>query len=345
MSLAKHNNMISPLDSHCMVGELLECEMPKVVPAQVAFGQASRRTMETIRIPVLESKLSLNELGLETINLFAIMSYHSFLAFGYIGLYNLELLWGEWLVGATSSGSLSIGGRTVCGMDVEDWASSSGDTSDSEGYVQDRNDEEHYFTSDDIHKLQFRKNISRAKWDEEMGVAEVVEKKGGMWTTTGIVHGNMYRKIAEGKNGCYWESFEVHRHLRSLGYVVGRHGVPWTMKSVKNASASVEDMSENKVIIDQKFKGLHLVNELFNNMQINEVRPAFDVYPPNSKFRKSSPGDPIFVLCLPSGHPPSKPEIEDLERRCNGIPLKFCHVEHGRVSFFSFNRVELPVIP
>ncbi|XP_057501263.1 uncharacterized protein LOC130785169 [Actinidia eriantha] len=262
-------------------------------------------------------------------------------------------------------------------MDVEDWASSSGDTSDSEGYVQDRNDEEHYFTSDDIHKLQFRKNISRAKWDEEMGVAEVVEKKGGMWTTTGIVHGSkiycsieetlflaergelsllgandslvslkdMYRKIAEGKNGCYWESFEVYRHLRSLGYVVGRHGVPWTMKSVKNASASVEDMSENKVTIDQKFKGLHLINELFNNMQINEVRPAFDVYPPNSKFRKSSPGDPIFVLCLTSGHPPSKPEIEDLERRCNGIPLKFCHVEHGRVSFFSFNRVELPVIP
>ena len=23
--------------------------------------------------------------------------------------------------------------------------------------------------------------------------------------------------------------------------------------------------------------------------------------------------------------PPAKPEIEDLERRCNGIPLKFCH--------------------
>ncbi|GFY81108.1 hypothetical protein Acr_01g0009170 [Actinidia rufa] len=261
-------------------------------------------------------------------------------------------------------------------MDVEGLASSSGDASDSEVYLQDRNDEECYFTSDEIPKLQFRKNISRANWDEEMGVAEVVEKKGGMWTTTGIVRGSkiycsveetlflaergelsllgandslvplkdMYRKIAEGKSMCSWESFEVYRHLRSLGYVVGRHGVPWTMKSVKNASASVEGLSEIKVIIDQKFEGLHHINELFNNMRVNEVRPTFDVYPPNSKFRKSFPGDPIFVLCLPSGHPPSKPEIEDLERRCNGVPLKFCHVEHGRVSFFSFNRVELPVL-
>ncbi|KAK1565657.1 hypothetical protein Q3G72_032025 [Acer saccharum] len=25
--------------------------------------------------------------------------------------------------------------------------------------------------------------------------------------------------------------------------------------------------------------------------------------------------------------------------------MKFCHVEHGRVSFFFFNKVELPVLP
>ncbi|KAK7839438.1 hypothetical protein CFP56_018033 [Quercus suber] len=33
-------------------------------------------------------------------------------------------------------------------------------------------------------------------------------------------------------------------------------------------------------------------------MHINEARPVFDVYLPNSKFRKSSPGDPSFVICL-----------------------------------------------
>ncbi|GMP34249.1 hypothetical protein CsSME_00007201 [Camellia sinensis var. sinensis] len=122
----------------------------------------------------------------------------------------------------------------------------------------------------------------------------------------------------------YKKSFEVYRHLRSLGYIVGRHGIPWTVKSIKNKPPSVGGTLEIKVITDQKFEDLNLVNELFNNIRIDEVRPVFDVYPPNSKFRKSSPGNPSF---------------------CNGIPLKFCHVEYGPVSFFSFNRVELPVLP
>ena len=109
---------------------------------------------------------------------------------------------------------------------------------------------------------------------------------------------NIYQKVAEGKSGGCWESFEAYRHLRSLGYIVGRHGIPWTMKGVKNASTSIEGTSEIKVILDQKLEDPNLINELFNNMRINEVRPTFDVYPPNSKFRKSSPGIPSFVLCV-----------------------------------------------
>ncbi|KAL8260469.1 hypothetical protein R6Q59_028422, partial [Mikania micrantha] len=49
---------------------------------------------------------------------------------------------------------------------------------------------------------------------------------------------------------------------------------------------------------------------------INEVKPAFDVYPPNNKFRKSSPGKPMFVLCVNSGNPPTRKQIEDLEEQC-----------------------------
>lgn len=40
--------------------------------------------------------------------------------------------------------------------------------------------------------------------------------------------------------------------------------------------------------------------------------------------------------------------IEGLERQCNGVPLKFgheTHDKHGRVNFFSFNKVELPALP
>ncbi|KAG5515557.1 hypothetical protein RHGRI_036563 [Rhododendron griersonianum] len=196
----------------------------------------------------------------------------------------------------------------------------------------------------------WRKNISRGSWDDEVGMTEVVAKKGGTWTTTGIVRGNkMYCSIEETlfqkqPVDC-WESFEVYGHLRSLGYIVQRHGNPWTMKGTKNESASAVGIPQIEVITEQNCGGPCLINELLNNMRIEEVRPAFDVFLPNSKFRKSSPGNPSFVLCVTSGHPPSKSQIKDLERQCNGIPLKFGHVEHGRVSFFSFNKVELPVLP
>ncbi|CAA2986651.1 Hypothetical predicted protein [Olea europaea subsp. europaea] len=88
-----------------------------------------------------------------------------------------------------------------------------------------------------------------------------------------------------------------------------------------------------------------LIAEMFDNLHFSEVRSMFDVYLPNSKFKKSSPGSPCFLLCLASDHPPSKQAIEDLETRYKCHRIKFCNVEHGRVSFFSFTKVELPILP
>lgn len=108
----------------------------------------------------------------------------------------------------------------------------------------------------------------------------------------------IYKMFAEGKGGCSWESLEVYRHIKSLGYIVGRHGVPWTVKRVKNSSVSLEATKLINGTFDEEHEEKSGVVELFNSLHIDGAKPIIDVYPPNSKFKKSSPGNPSFVLCL-----------------------------------------------
>ncbi|XP_030945133.1 tRNA-splicing endonuclease subunit Sen54-like isoform X1 [Quercus lobata] len=263
-------------------------------------------------------------------------------------------------------------------MEAVDWENSSGVSSDTEEYLQDtkyEDDEELHFTSGFISKLQFRKDKSRAHWINEMGMAEVVENKGKLWRTMGVVRsGKIYYSIEEtlflmeigallllddngtslSLNDIYakvsggsWELFEVYRHLKSLGYIVGRHGIAWSIKGAKSncQSVSLQCSPQSSEVVNLESEDESSIVGSFNNMHINEARPVFDVYLPDSKFRKSSPGDPSFVICLTRGDLPSIADIEVLERQCGAIPLRFCHVEYGRVSFFSFNEEELPILP
>lgn len=109
----------------------------------------------------------------------------------------------------------------------------------------------------------------------------------------------LYKMVSQGKYGCCWESFEVYRHLKSLGYIVGRHGVPWTLRHlIKNESKSIEATEEINVKSERDYEDKSTVIEMFKGMHIDEVKPIFDVYPPNSNFKKSSPGNPSFVLCF-----------------------------------------------
>ncbi|CAL1414886.1 unnamed protein product [Linum trigynum] len=267
-------------------------------------------------------------------------------------------------------------------MEGLEWEDASGELSDEEIYLEDDDDNEDLLNlSGHSKKLQFRRDASKAIWNEDMGMAEVIEKKGKMWITVGIVRGGktycsieetiflaevgalhlmdtnnvqfslqrMYEKISEEKNGCGWELFEVYRHLKSLGYIVGRHGVPWTMKGLKgenNSSASQTNLDNNHNAVEGGSKDVCSITELLGSLQIGGMKPVFDVYLPNSKFRKYSPGQPNFLLCLIRDNmPPSRVKIEALESLCDGIPVKCCHVEHGRVSFFTMKKAELPVLP
>lgn len=189
-------------------------------------------------------------------------------------------------------------------------------------------------------------------------------------------------KISDENNRWYWEEFQAYRKLKSLGYIVGQHGIPWSTIGVKSKCEFVSSKGCPKIdeAVDFETNDTSSSNGLLNEMRSNEARPVFDVYAPNKNFKKSSPGDPCFVLCftrylyfvnsenlnkfilfviscdcsffnyqlqifLIRSRPPSKLDLEALERQCGSIPLKFCHVDYGSASFFSFDKVELPTLP
>ncbi|KAJ4977558.1 hypothetical protein NE237_008338 [Protea cynaroides] len=191
-------------------------------------------------------------------------------------------------------------------MEVEDWATSSYGIADLEVYLQDTDDEEIHYKSGSLPKLRFRKDKSKARWDAEMGMAEVIEKRGSLWTSMGVVRKSkayyfieeilylaqigalvlldaddtvlslkdLCEKVAEGNNGCHWEAFEAYRHLKSLGYIVSRHGVPWTIKSVKSfpESACLKGTTESNEIADKISEDKLSIINLIIDLHINEVK-------------------------------------------------------------------------
>ncbi|CAI9115543.1 OLC1v1016467C1 [Oldenlandia corymbosa var. corymbosa] len=189
------------------------------------------------------------------------------------------------------------------------------ESSDAEGCLEDLNNDENSYAFGCRSNLQCRKVASTGRWIDDLGMAELVVRKGNTWNSTGIIH--------NGKVMCFIEEILF---LAEIG--------------------AFEILNDDNTLLSMReiYESTH-INKMFTGKQRKEVQPIFDVYNPSSKFKKSSPGHPSFVLCLARGQPPSKQEVEDLEKRCGGCPLKFCKVDVGRTSFFSIDRVEFPVLP
>ncbi|CAN1256423.1 hypothetical protein LINPERPRIM_LOCUS9315 [Linum perenne] len=158
-------------------------------------------------------------------------------------------------------------------MEGWEWGSASGELSDDEVYLEEDDDdnEELLTLVGPSKKLQFRSDVSKAIWDHEKGMAEVIEKKGKLWITM-----DLWLKLG--------------------------HCISWTVEICSFPSKTCMRKLQKKRMA------------------------AAGSFSKNSKL-------------------PSRAEIEDLESRCGGIPVKVCHVDHGRVSFFSMKKVELPVLP
>ncbi|KAH9299343.1 hypothetical protein KI387_031025, partial [Taxus chinensis] len=172
---------------------------------------------------------------------------------------------------------------------------------------------------------------------------------------------DVYSLLMDGKYGCTWEDYQAYCHLKGLGYIVGRHDTPWTLKVNKskptacslgfseglvheigigmiNRDISKEDCqclkskcpmttSENRRMLVNngeycsddcetlsltptgcKVEAAFLADCL-DILSIGKhssdsedcgkgLKLVFDVYNPNTKFKKSAPGLPHFILCI-----------------------------------------------
>lgn len=90
---------------------------------------------------------------------------------------------------------------------------------------------------------------------------------------------------------------------------------------------------------------IHAAESVNCENDAHQSQIVYNVYLPDSKFRKSSPGSPSVCLCV-NGQEVRSPSFVDLcrsLRECpRGATLMWAVVDNGDVAFYSFNGVDLP---
>ncbi|XP_024370577.1 uncharacterized protein [Physcomitrium patens] len=268
--------------------------------------------------------------------------------------------------------------------------------SDGSGASELSDDDSYDYGGVDDTRLRFRKDLSVAQWDAERGIAEVVVKKGKAWIVTGFTRGSRhaifieeavfmveqgslllregervvdlleaYSLVSTPSYGCSWNNYQVYSYLKKLGYIVGRHNVPWTVSkkrppmpadevesitsqfaAVKTSEGTQETNTACSQLVDSKSApGFEVNTELQGSESSSEMKLMYDVHLPNARFKKSNPGLPAFSLCTTSSRPPHRLQVRALALSLEGRPLKFASVVSDHVSIYSFDTIELPNLP
>ncbi|MCL7025211.1 hypothetical protein MKW94_017773 [Papaver nudicaule] len=194
-------------------------------------------------------------------------------------------------------------------LKIKDWEEDASDSSqDSEIDLLDSDEDDHFSIHSSKPKSQLRKVESRARWDEDMRMVGFMAEQGAL-----VLVDSDDVVLSLKKNMYLMDSLQIYKRLKSLGFI-GRHCVKWTLKNDKQHGTTptgAEDPKDHsKISIAVLGLGERLsITEGLREMRINNhTKPTFDVYLPNNKFKKSSPGEPDFVVYLTR-----------IEIRCKGV--------------------------
>ncbi|KAI8844233.1 hypothetical protein BC829DRAFT_435101 [Chytridium lagenaria] len=155
-----------------------------------------------------------------------------------------------------------------------------------------------------------------------------------------------------GSRGCTFEVFQVYSYLKRLGFIVFRSNDDLSPKSNKNPASSkaigtsflgfrsfslpqpfrsIISLASSAIrwIGDSIIRGLScalrgfgfkgLQHEHSFNHPKSTLNPFFDVYKPNSRFRKSAKGQPDFKVVVVSSRDPV-PDIDAIISLSLSIP-------------------------